>query len=88
MNEIRIIGLLIHDRIKEAGKTQGILTKYSHLIKSRMGFHELSEAVCSRHGVIILNVSGELKECEALETELSQLGGVELKNMVFELSKY
>ena len=33
MKETRIIGLLIRDRIKEAGRVQLTLTKYAHLIR-------------------------------------------------------
>ena len=83
MSEIRIIGLLITDRIKEAGRTQQILTKYAHIIKSRLGFHEVTEEVCSRVGVIILQLAGTRDECMNLEEELSQIGGVELQRMIF-----
>ena len=85
MKEIRIIGLLITDRIKEAGRTQQALTKYAHVIKSRLGFHEVSEEVCSRVGVIILQLAGDAEECKNLEQELSQIGGLELQRMVFSL---
>lgn len=83
MHEIRIIGLLITDRIKEAGRTQKLLTTHAHLIKSRLGFHEVSEDVCSRVGVIILQLSGSQAECNLLEQELAQVEGVELQRMVF-----
>jgi len=83
MNQIRIIGLLITDRIKEAGLTQKALTKYAHVIKSRLGFHEVTEDVCSRAGVIILQLAGNIAECEKLEKELEQIGGLELQRMVF-----
>jgi hypothetical protein len=83
MSEIRIIGLLITDRIKEAGRTQQALTKYAHIIKSRLGFHEVTEEVCSRVGVIILQLAGNREECLKLEQELGQIGGLELQRMVF-----
>ncbi len=85
MKEVRIIGLLITDRIKEAGRTQQALTKYAHVIKSRLGFHEVSEEVCSRVGIIILHLAGDPGECQNLEQELSQIGGLELQRMVFSL---
>ncbi len=83
MKEIRILGLLITDRIKEAGLTQMALSKYAFLIKSRLGFHEVSEEVCSRVGVIILQLSGKPEDCDQLETALSLIGGLEVKRMVF-----
>jgi hypothetical protein len=83
MKELRIIGLLITDRIKEAGRTQQILTKYAHVIKSRLGFHEVTEDVCSRIGVVILQLAGTSAECNKLEYELGQIGGLEIQRMVF-----
>jgi hypothetical protein len=85
MKEVRIIGLLITDRIKEAGRTQQALTKYAHVIKSRLGFHEVSEEVCSRVGIIILQLAGDSMECHDLEQELAQIGGLELQRMVFNI---
>ena len=85
MKELRIIGLLITDRIKEAGRTQQTLTKYAHVIKSRLGFHEVTEDVCSRTGVVILQLAGNSLECDKLEDELGQVGGLEIKRMVFSL---
>jgi hypothetical protein len=85
MKELRIIGLLITDRIKEAGRTQQALTKYAHIIKSRLGFHEVTEDVCSRAGVIILHLAGNSEECNKLEGELGLIGGLEIQRMVFNL---
>ena len=85
MKEVRIIGLLITDRIKEAGLTQQTLTNYAHVIKSRLGFHEVTEDVCSRVGVILLQLDGEVAECNKLEAELSAIRGLELQRMSFKL---
>jgi len=83
MKESRILGLLIYDRIKEAGKTQGVLTKYAHLIKTRLGFHEVSEAICSRVGMIILHLTGNAAEWDQFEKELLEIGGLEVQKMSF-----
>ncbi|PKP49786.1 MAG: hypothetical protein CVT94_03830 [Bacteroidetes bacterium HGW-Bacteroidetes-11] len=83
MKETRIIGLLIRDRIKEAGKLQLLLTRNSHLIKTRLGFHELNQNTCSRAGVVILHLTGNPQEWAALEEEISQIGGVEIQHMSF-----
>ena len=85
MKEIRIIGLLITDRIKEAGQTQKTLSKYAHVIKSRLGFHEVTEDVCSRVGIIILQLAGVPEECDNLENELVLIDGVEIQHMIFTL---
>ena len=83
MTETRILGLLITDRIKEAGRTQLLLSKYSRLIRSRLGFHELNENVCSRSGIIVLHLTGQPEEWKVFENELDQVGGLEVQNMSF-----
>jgi ribosome biogenesis SPOUT family RNA methylase Rps3 len=83
--EIRILGLLITDRIKEAGRTQEVLTRFAHIIKSRLGFHEVTEDVCSRVGVIILQLSGKSCDFDELEQALSKIEGLELRHMSFKV---
>ncbi|MDT8307904.1 MAG: hypothetical protein RQ866_00095 [Bacteroidales bacterium] len=83
MQTIKIIGILIKDRIKEAGKTQVILSKYSHVIKSRFGYHELSDEKCSRQAFMILNLAPDIDNQNALMEELNTVGGIEVKDMVF-----
>lgn len=84
MIETRIVGLLITDRIKEAGRTQMVLTKHSRIIRSRLGFHELNENVCSRSGIILLHLTGKPQEWELLIDELKQIGGLSVQQMTFE----
>jgi len=84
---IRILGIKIIDRIKEAGLTQGILSKYSGLITTRLGFHELTTEVCSREAYMILHLSGNADEARMLFAELKALGGVEIQEMEFENNK-
>jgi len=83
MTETRILGLLITDRIKEAGRTQLTLSKYSRLIRSRLGFHELNDNVCSRSGIIILHLTGKPVEWAEFEQELGSIGGLEVQYMSF-----
>jgi hypothetical protein len=83
MTETRILGLLISDRIKEAGRTQLLLSKYSKLIRSRLGFHELNDNVCSRSGIIVLHLTGLPAEWKEFEEELALIGGLEVQYMSF-----
>lgn len=78
-----ILGILVFDRIKEAGKTQKVLSDHAHLIRSRLGFHELSEDVCSRIGTILLVLQGEPHQWQILENDLAQIGGIEIQKMKF-----
>jgi hypothetical protein len=87
MTEKRIIGINVLDRIKEAGRTQQVLSKYATSIKTRLGFHELSEDICSRNGFVILELTGEISNWDSLENELNEIGGINVQKMSFDLSK-
>lgn len=82
--EIRILGVLITNREKEAGNVQRLLTKFGCSIKTRLGLHEISTDLCSPCGLILLELLGDTSEMDKLEKELSQLDGVQLKKMVFQ----
>jgi hypothetical protein len=85
MNDIKVIGIHIFDRIKEAGHTQRLLTKYGHIIKTRYGFHEVSEDVCSREGIILLELRGDKNTWDSFIVELNEIGGINVNEMNFNL---
>lgn len=80
---IKVLGIKIIDRIKEAGLTQGILSKYAPVITTRLGFHEVTDSVCSREAYIILHLNDKESESVRLISELNALGGVEIREMLF-----
>jgi hypothetical protein len=80
---IRVIGIKIFDRIKEAGLTQGILSRHASVITTRLGFHEVTDSVCSREAYIILHLNGNDVDSAKLIPELLTLGGVEIREMNF-----
>ncbi len=84
MQKTIILGILVYDRIKEAGRTQEVLSKHADVIRTRLGFHELSETVCSRVGTIVLVLQGDPEKWEQLETDLAGVGGVEVKKIAFD----
>jgi hypothetical protein len=83
---IKVLGIKIIDRIKEAGLTQEILSRYSNAITTRLGFHELSDDVCSREACIILHMNDNKADTEKLAEELEPLGGIVIKEMLFSSS--
>ncbi len=84
MKQMRIMGLLLTDRIKEATDVQDVLTKYGCSIKTRLGMHEVSESYCDKKGFILLELTGEKSEWEALEKDLAVIEGVIVKWMHFD----
>jgi len=81
--ETRILGVLITDRQKEAGKVQNVLTKYGCSIKTRLGLHEVTDDVCSTSGLLLLELTGDVSEMDKLEKELVTIDGAQTKKMVF-----
>jgi len=83
MTEIRILGLHVTDRVKEALKVQDTLTKFGCSIKTRLGLHEVNEDFCSTNGLILLELTGDKIEMDKLETELLKIEGLVVKKMIF-----
>jgi hypothetical protein len=86
MDELRIIGINVFDRIKEAHRAQAVLSRYAHCIKTRLGFHELTSEVCSRNAFILLELKGESSDWDKLIGELSEIGGLDVQEMSFDMS--
>jgi hypothetical protein len=84
---IKVLGIKIIDRIKEAGLTQGILSKHATVIATRLGFHEVTDEVCSREAYIILHLNGDPADTERLSADLNSLEGIEKREIVFSEGK-
>jgi hypothetical protein len=84
---IKVLGIKITDRIKEAGLAQEILSRHAAIITTRLGFHEITDSVCSREACIILHLNGDPEVSEKLIFELKALGGVEIREMSFSSEK-
>src|SRR5512137_2147792 len=80
---IKVLGIKIVDRIKEAGLTQDILSKHASVITTRLGFHEVTDNICSREAYLILHLKDDHSESEKLIEELKPLGGIEIREMIF-----
>lgn len=83
MNEIRILGIYINERVKESLTLQNILTRYGCSIKTRLGLHEVQDNYCSKSGLILLELCGEPAEMDNLEKELNGIDSLQVKNMTF-----
>ena len=78
-----ILGIHIQDRAKDAVKVQKVLSENGCIIKTRLGLHEISEDFCAMGGVVLLELVGDDKACNALQQALTGMSGVEVKKMVF-----
>lgn len=84
---MKILGIKITDRIKEAGRTQEVLSRNSSIITTRLGFHELTTDLCSREAYIILHITGDNISVGRLINDLKEIGGIELREMAFDDGK-
>jgi hypothetical protein len=82
MNDSIIMAILIDKRTDAAPKVQEILTEHGCIIKTRLGMHESS--TCADEGMIILDITANNTEVEALESELKSVEGVKVKSMVLD----
>jgi hypothetical protein len=80
---VRVIGIKITDRIKEAGLVQRALSDHGSVISTRLGFHELSGEVCSREGFMVIHLAGLPDDCEELVEKLKKIEGIFVKEMAF-----
>jgi hypothetical protein len=84
---IKVLGIKIIDRIKEAGLTQEILSRHATVITTRLGFHEVTDSVCSREAYIILHLNGDPSDSDRLRSDIEALGGIEIREMIFTSEK-
>jgi len=83
MKRHHIVGVHITDRFVNAPLVQQALTEHGCNIKTRLGLHEVSEDLCSRGGILILELFGAEAECTALVDRLKGIDGIELQEMIF-----
>jgi hypothetical protein len=78
-----IVGIHIHDRLKQAPALQKMLSEYGCHIKTRIGLHEASEEFCSPTGVVLLEMIGDRKALDEFVRRAGAINGVDVKKMVF-----
>lgn len=84
LNNHIILGVHITDRIKHVDKVQHALTEYGCSIRTRLGLHEADKGFCSPNGLLLLEMTDDVKTADALAAKLNAIEGVEVKKMVFD----
>lgn len=83
MEDHRIFGVHITDRLQKVHDVQALFTEYGCNIKTRLGLHEVHTNYCSPNGLVILEMVGEKATCQELADKLNAIDGVEVKTMHF-----
>jgi hypothetical protein len=82
--ETRILGILIKHRQQNILLVQDILSKFGCSIRTRLGINISHEYKVSDAGLILLELTGDIKEMDKLEDALSDLHEVQVNKMVFD----
>ncbi len=86
MNEIRILGLYINHRLKDALLLQNTLSKYGCIIRTRLGLNDINMTLddkTNNGNIIILELVGSANEILNLERELMNIDGLQVDRMMF-----
>ena len=86
MNRHVIYGVHVQNRGENAVRVQQLLTEYGCYVKTRLGLHDVDETFCATGGIVLLEMYGDIEKCEALRDKLNSLDGIEVQEMIFELS--
>jgi hypothetical protein len=83
MSYIRILGIRVADRTREADTVQKLLTTFGCSVRTRLGLHVQNEITNTSEGLIILELTGDTAEMDRLEMELASTVGVDVRRMEF-----
>jgi len=83
MKEVRILGIYVNDRVRNAERIQPIFSKYGCAIRTRLGLHETDADYAEDTGLILLELTGDADECLRLENELLTIDDLDVQKMVF-----
>jgi len=83
MQDTWILGVYIPERSNRIDEVQFLLTKFGCSIKTRLGLHEINEQEYSKSGLILLELTGDVKEFRKLEKELKKIEGLCIRKMIF-----
>lgn len=77
--EKSILLILINNRKESVEKVQKVLTGWGCYIKTRLGIHDGVLENCSDHGLIFLELVGEIDKHEELMHKLKLIKGIDVK---------
>ena len=83
MNGIRILGVQVTQRLKNASEVQDVLSRYGCSVKTRLGIHEFEEHDKDSLGLLILELTGDIEEADGLEKNLEEIEGLVVRRMDF-----
>jgi hypothetical protein len=83
-SETRVLGILIKHRDQNIDLVQDIFSKFGCTIRTRLGINISQEYNIPNAGLILLELTGDIKEMDKLEQALHQLHEVQVKKIIFD----
>lgn len=81
--EVRILGIMVNDPANAAASLQHVFSRYGCSIRTRLGLHDVEDDYAGNTGLILLELTGDITECQKLENELLELDGIDVQKMIF-----
>ncbi len=78
MDQLSVMSIRLNDRDDIAPQVQEILTQNGDLILGRFGIHDPGE---TNHGLITLNLRGDMQRIQKMTEDLKKLKGVQVNHM-------
>lgn len=78
MDNLSIMSIRVDHRTNSAPRVQEILTKNGDMILGRFGIHDPGEV---SHGLITLNIRGEMQRIHHMMEQLENLEGIKVNHM-------
>ncbi|MHC1707735.1 MAG: hypothetical protein AB9842_09455 [Bacteroidales bacterium] len=78
-----ILGIQVRKSQGTGTDLQSIFVKYGGIIKTRLGLNEVVDERATEESIILLELSGDLSECQRLENELLIHDNLIVKKMIF-----
>jgi hypothetical protein len=79
-----VLGILVTNRVENAGQVQKVLTDCGCYIKTRVGLHEVTEDICAPTGLILLELFGDDKAYTEVENKMKEIKGLQVQKMLFD----
>jgi len=80
-----VLGILVTNRVENAGQVQKVLTDCGCFIKTRVGLHEVTENICAPTGLILLELFGDDKAYAEVENKMKEIKGLQVQKMLFDV---
>lgn len=85
MKRTTILGIQVTEQCKNTSEIQKVFSTYGCSIRTRIGLHGSEFENCSPGGLVLIEAIGNPDEIHSLRNKLTDINGVLVKSMEFNL---